>query len=159
MLPYATFLDVLFYVTFLVLHKWIINCVDVCARYAMSDPMKTKELKSIMPAFKHVQVTSLMCSYNAVNGTTSFFFCRSTVSPAQRNVSTLIPRFLFIFRLVTVTCILRHTNCKTKYEWQHAHLAFNMQTWASRRAVVRQRLAAQHRGPRRVGVQRVRNDY
>ena len=35
-------------------YKWIMNAVDVHSRYAMSVPMKTKELRSVMPAFKKI---------------------------------------------------------------------------------------------------------
>ena len=35
-------------------YKWLMNCVDVYSRYAMSVPMKTKEINSVMPAFEEI---------------------------------------------------------------------------------------------------------
>ena len=47
-------LDMSKYVAFNRNYKWIMNCVDVYSRYATSVPMKSKELKSVIPAFKEV---------------------------------------------------------------------------------------------------------
>ena len=35
-------------------YNWILNIVDVHSRYAMSVPIKTKEIDSVLPAFKYV---------------------------------------------------------------------------------------------------------
>ena len=47
-------LDMSTYVKYNSGYKWAMNCVDVYSRYAISIPMKSKELKSIMPAFKTI---------------------------------------------------------------------------------------------------------
>ena len=47
-------LDMTKYKSFNRNYKWLMNCVDVHSRYAMSVPMKTKEIKSVLPAFKKI---------------------------------------------------------------------------------------------------------